>query len=145
MGEIGCFCSHKKIWDDIVKHGYKNVLILEDDIVLTDHFEERLAMAIERASINYDLIYLGWYGDRGQCDINYNDLLLAKATGSVLSTESYILTQKAAKNLLANTTMNKQVDEEMADLIEVGKLNAYVIKVKLTHQSKNIKSVINGG
>ena len=31
-GEIGCFLSHWRLWMHAIKHGYKNILILEDDL-----------------------------------------------------------------------------------------------------------------
>lgn len=32
MGEIGCFLSHFKLWNDIIQQGYQRAIILEDDV-----------------------------------------------------------------------------------------------------------------
>ena len=33
-GQIGCACSHVKIYEDIIKNNYSRVLILEDDVIV---------------------------------------------------------------------------------------------------------------
>jgi glycosyl transferase family 25 len=147
-GEIGCACSHRKVWMEIIKKGYKNVLVLEDDIDLIDHFKERLALAVEDLPHDYDLMFLGWFGSRKNCDANFKKLSLAKTLDLILSAEAYLITIDAAKKLLNDThikDVGTQIDREMGRLIETKQLNAYTVKVKLTHQSKAVKSVIDDG
>ncbi len=58
-GELGCACSHRKIWQEIVDHGYKNVLVLEDDIAFAADFDKYLARALNNVPTDYDLLYIG--------------------------------------------------------------------------------------
>lgn len=48
-GEIGCFLSHYYIWQTIVEHNLKEVLILEDDIRFEPYFMQNAKNLIEEA------------------------------------------------------------------------------------------------
>lgn len=68
VGEIGCALSHYSVWQnivDMVKNGILStsckVLILEDDIIFSDHFESNLKSYIgelEEVDKSYDMVYL---------------------------------------------------------------------------------------
>ncbi|KAF2364663.1 Glycosyl transferase family 25 [Trinorchestia longiramus] len=61
-GEIGCFLSHYKVWQDVVKNGYRTVLLFEDDIRFEPFFREHLSSLmrhVEDIRLDWDLIYLG--------------------------------------------------------------------------------------
>lgn len=49
MGEIGCFLSHHRIWEEMVKRDQKEVLILEDDLRFDSYFKQRATTLIEEA------------------------------------------------------------------------------------------------
>ena len=149
-GEIGCACSHRKIWEDIQKNGYKNSLILEDDIIFKPNFEKYLARSLNNAPIDYDLIYIGIldsidsYKDmlnnkwlrkiKRIFDRDLNNLFFKQVRRSIGSTEAYIVSTLGAEILLKNTTKHSQIDRVMSNLIEEEKITAYVIKPLLTKQ-----------
>ncbi|MCL4135107.1 UNVERIFIED_CONTAM: hypothetical protein GTU68_016328 [Idotea baltica] len=61
-GEIGCFLSHYYLWEDIVKNGYKEVLVFEDDIRFEPFFTNKLSYMMDQISqlnLKWDFIYLG--------------------------------------------------------------------------------------
>ena len=58
-GEIGCALSHLEVYKDILKEGYKNALILEDDITLDPEFRGQLTQSLEELPENWELLYLG--------------------------------------------------------------------------------------
>lgn len=62
MGELGCLCSHKKIWQDIVEKNYKNALIFEDDVFLTSSFSDYLSLALNFVPKNSQMLYLAITG-----------------------------------------------------------------------------------
>ena len=41
-GEVGCFISHWRLWEECVQKG-EPILVLEDDAVLNEKFDERVA------------------------------------------------------------------------------------------------------
>lgn len=49
FGEIGCFLSHFWIWEKIVTHKLKEVLVLEDDIRFEPFFKERALNVLKEA------------------------------------------------------------------------------------------------
>ena len=58
MGEVGCFLSHYRIWERMVKENLTEVLILEDDIRFEPYFKERALRLMEQARgvVDYDLV-----------------------------------------------------------------------------------------
>lgn len=61
-GEIGCFLSHYKVWQDVVDNEHKTVLLFEDDIRFEPFFREyvsSLLKHVEDLALDWDLIYLG--------------------------------------------------------------------------------------
>jgi GR25 family glycosyltransferase involved in LPS biosynthesis len=46
-GEIGCFLSHRRIWQKMVDESIPQLLILEDDIEMLPNFDQSLQHAVE--------------------------------------------------------------------------------------------------
>jgi GR25 family glycosyltransferase involved in LPS biosynthesis len=60
---IGCTMSHKKVWKKIVENNDKYAIVMEDDCVLTDSFQQDLRLVLnELIPKNPDFIYLGCFG-----------------------------------------------------------------------------------
>ena len=49
MGEVGCSLSHHGVWQDVVRHRLRRVLVLEDDSHPTAAFPERLRRLVDEA------------------------------------------------------------------------------------------------
>lgn len=62
IGEIACSMSHREIHIDIIKKGYDKVLILEDDIYLSDNYDSAYLEKVS-AELPHDwgLLYLGYH------------------------------------------------------------------------------------
>ncbi|XP_040260742.1 inactive glycosyltransferase 25 family member 3 [Bufo bufo] len=61
-GEVGCFLSHFKIWQEIVDRQLEGTLVFEDDVQFTSYFKRkmiRLQDDIRAAKLEWDLIYIG--------------------------------------------------------------------------------------
>ena len=56
-GEVGCFLSHWYAWRSCVEYN-EPLIILEDDAVVTDRFDEN--KIITKLNEGYNLVYLGW-------------------------------------------------------------------------------------
>ena len=58
MGEIGCFLSHYRIWEKMLKDDLNEVLILEDDIRFEPYFKEKALRIMEeiKSVVEYDLM-----------------------------------------------------------------------------------------
>lgn len=58
-GELGCYCSHLQMWNDILKKGYDYALIFEDDAMLSNDFDGQLDYLLMNLPYsNMDFIYL---------------------------------------------------------------------------------------
>lgn len=58
-GMLGCFLSHKQLWERVVKNKWANALILEDDFVIAKHITTTLPAALEKIPADWDILYLG--------------------------------------------------------------------------------------
>jgi len=76
-GKVGCYYSHLATWKELAASGHPIGLILEDDVVLHDDFEEALEAALD-ASQYWDILRLNatrgkfplWRGQAGRWNIN---------------------------------------------------------------------------
>jgi glycosyl transferase, family 25 len=69
LGEIGCAVSHWMCWHKAARDGADPALILEDDVVLGEHFAARLASRLAQLSAidpRWDLLYLGRWAQDGE-------------------------------------------------------------------------------
>ncbi|XP_050389094.2 probable inactive glycosyltransferase 25 family member 3 isoform X2 [Patella vulgata] len=61
MGEIGCFLSHYRIWEEMVSKNHKRIIIFEDDVRFESFFKSKLAKLMKEAKEfvpNWDLMYV---------------------------------------------------------------------------------------
>jgi glycosyl transferase family 25 len=68
IGALGCFLSHINCILDAKKNKYKQILILEDDFIVTDNYNEKIINLFNEINLDWDFIYLG----KKQWDNNYN-------------------------------------------------------------------------
>ena len=91
-GTLGCAYSHSWIWNDIIKKGYENVLILEDDAILKEGFKNKLISL--RAPEEWDILYLSRMGTIFENETD-GDFTRCKCLG----TAGYILNVNSAKKI----------------------------------------------
>ncbi|KAM3910974.1 inactive glycosyltransferase 25 family member 3 [Leptodactylus fuscus] len=61
-GEVGCFLSHYKIWQEVVDRQLGVTLVFEDDVRFESYFKRkmiRLLNDIHNAELEWDVIYIG--------------------------------------------------------------------------------------
>ncbi|XP_076821530.1 procollagen galactosyltransferase 1-like [Clavelina lepadiformis] len=112
-GEIGCFLSHYYIWQEVVEKGYKQVIVLEDDVRFENAFSRKLGHVmneIQELNLNWDLIYIG--RKRMQTEVPEKwvpgSKVLVEADYSFW-TLGYLLSLSGAKKLLAGNPLGKMV------------------------------------
>jgi GR25 family glycosyltransferase involved in LPS biosynthesis len=118
-GQLGCYLSHKDIWDHFLHSNKKYALIFEDDAILSNNFKSKLNSIFEELLLinyNWDVIYLNdlcykFFGN--QCTINHK-VTQNTYRPSILGygTLSYIINKKAATYFLDNSqTLKMPVDD----------------------------------
>lgn len=58
-GEIGCFLSHLRVFNQIRKENLPYALIFEDDALFCDNFLEKYSKIIEELPSDTDILYIG--------------------------------------------------------------------------------------
>jgi glycosyl transferase family 25 len=103
-GEIGCLLSHRAIYEKMVAENIPKVLVLEDDVFLSDDFKDVL-LDIQNTTIHWDLIRFVGHGK--VFDLGYRTLASLRHNYSITRVPTtpsgayaYLLTQNAAKRLL---------------------------------------------
>lgn len=58
-GRIGCLLSHFMLWKTLWHNQYDEILILEDDAVLTDNFKEKLIEIKNKLPDDWQYVFIG--------------------------------------------------------------------------------------
>ena len=145
LGEFGCAMSHRAIWADVVKHNYKRIIVLEDDVILEDNFHEKLSLIMRNLPNDFDIFFLdiGTFlpGSNKTCFLPPNFWLSKFSNTSsphyarikpnnvnLWGSHGYIITYDSAKKLLEKTKfMNIPIDNS----IIFSGLKLYISKIKL--------------
>lgn len=119
-GMIGCWLSHKKIWENIVKNNEDNVLVLEDDAIPIDDFENIFVKKWKNIPKDFDIVYLGCGGscEKSSFINTMLYLLFGNKDNKIinddvirpyfpLGTHAYIISNKGAKKLVNSEELDK--------------------------------------
>lgn len=163
LGELACSLSHRMVYEEMIKHNWQKVLILEDDVLpLYDHLAG-LPNALQELPADWELVYLGYLKHEavtfslkakqflyrikaalGLMKWSYTMVsnLLPKPYSKHLKkagfhdcTHAYAVTLNAAKKLLAaQTPVVYRADDLLSHIILKGALNAFVTVPKFFDQ-----------
>lgn len=163
LGEIACSLSHRMVYEEMLKHNWQKVLILEDDILPLYNNLAQLPAALNELPDNWELVYLGylkhenvtaalklkqmWYKILSRVGLMkwtykmVNNLLPKpysphlKKAGFHDCTHAYAVTLQAAKKLLAaQTPVVYRADDLLSSTIMKGELEAFVTEPKFFDQ-----------
>lgn len=102
-GEIGCFESHRRLWQRMVDENIPAALVVEDDVILASDFAE-----LDFPDIGADVIKidagigsLSWYGTASQPVTGTRSL--RRLLGTEFSTGCYFITVAGARKLLVRS------------------------------------------
>jgi GR25 family glycosyltransferase involved in LPS biosynthesis len=141
---IGCGISHINIWKKIVKEKINKSLILEDDFILVDDFLNKFNRIINKAPLNYDMLFLTSDQMHNPSikirDINeyfYKQIFISQAVG-------YIITLDGAKKILKYINkVSYHIDNEILIKSLFTDLDIISIKEKLIYQTFETSNNIN--
>jgi len=154
-GEIGCFISHIRIFEKIVKNNYKYAFIFEDDAIFCNNFKNKLINVMYSVPDNFDVLYIGgrftenfimespysiqinkyisqynWEYVDEHIKNNSNDYNINIAKYE-RTTHSYVISNKFAKIILnefytiLNNIMNKPIDNFIIHTLYKYNCNVY--------------------
>ena len=112
-GEIGCFMSHYKIWEDVVQKGHDRIIVFEDDVRFETFFKvtlSNLMIDLQNTGLNeWDLIYLGRKRLRKDLEPAVKGAETLVWPSYSYWTLSYILSNSGAQKLLNQRPLNRLV------------------------------------
>ena len=126
-GQWGCLYSHINIFKHAIRHNYKSILVLEDDIILTANFETKIKELDDFCKIhdNWTMIYLGasqHHWDNIKTEQNYYHA--NQSTG----TFAYMINNTFYKIILDELLkMKKPVDHYLIDIQQKYNEQIYVL------------------
>ena len=115
-GEVGCFLSHWTLWRHIARSEEGPALVLEDDCILDDSYNEALYEEIMEEH-DLDILYLGYNENTPGmvADTEHPDCIRPYYP---YNTHAYVISNKAAKKLIETGFYKhmKPVDEVLSAL-----------------------------
>lgn len=137
--EISLLLKHIKIINEVAEK-YDYALVLEDDVILCDNFNEEFLKTFEQLPEDWDL---GWVGTC--CNLHSktsNGMRIAKINGS-RCTHAYIISKQCAKKILDELEYcNDGADFYYNYLIEKYQLNNYWFEPALAIQNTEFETTI---
>ena len=144
IGTVGCFMSHQKCINIAKEKNLDKIIVIEDDCLLLENFEERFNLIFEFLEKNNDKwdIFLGGVNETKVKDIKkkiiYNDNTFFYISRGTCS--HFIIYNKSSYHFF----LSKNVYKEINDTCWFNKLRALVIVPFLAYQLpgfSNIKSM----
>ncbi|CAJ0580927.1 unnamed protein product, partial [Mesorhabditis spiculigera] len=103
-GEVGCFMSHLKIWEEVVANKLEKVIVFEDDIRVSNGGIQRIEELVDdlkKSKMPWDLIYLGRkLNDPNQKEFWVPENRHLTTIGYSYWTLGYMISYKGARKLL---------------------------------------------
>lgn len=123
MGAIGCYISHIKTWQKILKSKCKYGLIFEDDIEFNNYMtEDVICNYISKLPSNWDILLLS--KNRVTMYKVKNNLYKVK---KFICLHSYVVKKTSIPKLIDNITpINQQIDFKLSCLANKGIINVYL-------------------
>jgi len=115
-GEIGCYLSHRKLWQKMVDEDIDQMLVLEDDFELKADLHNVLEFVSSINPSDWDIIKLGEIPKKRIKKIlqSKGELQLISFKKAPQGTYAYIISKKAARQMLAfSSPFFRPIDVDM--------------------------------
>lgn len=136
-GEIGCFLSHRRIWQMMVERSIPKLLVLEDDVEFLPNFNETLRFAVENipdnAYVQFQVREL--QPDRSQQNLPVMQSHFVQPAVIPLRTSAQLVTLSAARRL---TEFSERFDRPVDAAIQLKWIHGVTV---LTSQPRSLVEV----
>jgi len=151
-GMKGCALSHRSIWETMVKNGYRNIMICEDDAMIPDTFDRDFQNVYYHIPKDYDILYLGClFGCKDDSSLNK---LVTKVNGyepqdvndkvvevkGTVGLHCYILSLEGARKLVQHP-ITFHIDAQVMYLIKLYDYKSYAVNPLLVDSSQDNSSM----
>jgi GR25 family glycosyltransferase involved in LPS biosynthesis len=131
-GAIGCYLSHTKVWENIMKSNHDVVLVMEDDAKIPENFIAMLHESIPHIPSDWDIVLLGYICNSCVKKNRY------KEVKRFMLTHCYLIKREAIHKIIGTRTLfpiSQQIDAYLSELSSV--LNIYTVKTRMVPQFKS--------
>lgn len=128
-GAIGCYLSHVKIWENILKNESEVALIFEDDAQIPADLNKRIHEEMHNIPNDWDIVLFGYICKKCMKYDNYNEV------ERFMLTHCYIIKKQSIVKIMNTNTLfpiTQQIDALMSELSSL--INIYTVKEKLVPQ-----------
>lgn len=128
-GAIGCYLSHVKIWENILKHKEENILIFEDDADIPPNLKKDINEQMKYIPNDWDIVLFGFDCTKCMKYENYTEVQ------RFMLTHCYMINKSAIVKIMNSNTLfpiTQQIDAYMSELSSI--INIYTVKDKLVKQ-----------
>lgn len=126
-GEIGCYTSHFKLWEEFLRSPSQQLVVMEEDVIADWKAVERLAREdLARRDIHVLRLFSTHPFPRDFCVYRFLSphAHLVRVRGLILGTQAYIVTRRGAEAMLkAATKVVRPIDWEMSRYWSYGVTN----------------------
>ena len=144
-GVIGCSLSHLNIWLNFVTSHQNNLIVLEDDIDLTNNFKVKIALLLNNLPEDYDICYLQL---RDNLDPSFKRKTINKylRNGSPqYGTVGYIISRKGANKLIPYCfPIYNAIDIMISDAVKKRRITSYITTNDIVFHEYKFTSVVCG-
>lgn len=147
LGELGCYYSHRVIWQKVIDEDIPYVVVLEDDAKLVDNFINYINDLIKQMPLNADFILLerrlGCTAPAKKVGLLVKAVTKEGAKTLCSGTCGYLVTNQGAKKLLAFTYKAAlPIDVIIPMLYFDEKINHYVASTDIVIHDSKFASII---
>lgn len=128
-GAIGCYLSHVKIWENIMKNEYGITLVFEDDAQVPEDLNQKIHEEMKYIPDDWDIILYGYVCKKCMKYDKYNEV------ERFMLTHCYMIKKSAIVKIMKSNTLfpiTQQIDALMSELSPI--LNIYSVRDKLVKQ-----------
>ena len=126
LGEYSLYLKHQYCFEQQIKNNYKYIVIIEDDALLPDNFNEHLkSCLIEFEQINGDLLFLGICCNIKPSVIYPDKKVYWEPSFLTRCTHCYVTTLPTARTMLKHFNYNQMAtDYKINDIIQIENLKS---------------------
>lgn len=131
-GAIGCYLSHVKIWENMLKNNLDTILIFEDDARPPPNIMFAIDKIISDMPKDWDIILLGKYCH--ECEEHDTYLKMKR----FILLHSYIISKKGVQKIIGTNSLfpiSQQLDSYLSEISNT--LNIYSPKRDIVRQGKS--------
>lgn len=132
-GAVGCYMSHLRLWESIVKTDKEVALVFEDDAQIFPTLNQYLTTTAFPA--DFDIILLGFVCFKCHKDREGSGFV---KVNRFFGLHGYLISTKGIRKILANqrvSPVRKQIDSMLSDMASAGQLTVYATPRKYVEQN----------